>query len=272
MRKLHVDRLPDNPLEHMEPAPIEVFVPATRKDFDVLPMVLESLKFGISNPIERVVICSPQPLNSFAKNRVYDFELTFLQDCDLLSAESRSRIEKASDARPASSSAGWMVQQALKFSYAMASGLPGVLVLDADTLLLGRRNFLSSSGLQLLLPSYEYHRPYERNFRAVFEAGSDTVGLSFVTHHQLFQPWIVTEMFQNEQRIVDWLTLTNKRTVLSPVSEYHTYGRFITQFKGEMNYRLGAFKNSPMPRTEFEPNDLGEINALSLSLHSYLQP
>ena len=269
-RKLHVDRLPDNPLEQMEPAPIEVFIPATRKDYDVLPFVLESLKLGISNPIERVVICSPEPLDSSVRGQEFDFPLSCIQDCDLLSRDSLLRIETASRARASVSGSGWMVQQALKFSYAMGSSASGVLILDADTLLFGRRNFLSSSGSQLLSPSYEYHRPYERNFKAVFKADSDPIGLSFVTHHQLFQPRILREMFLTEKSIVDWLSPTNKRSPQSPVSEYHTYGRFITQFEGA-NYRFGAFKNSLMPRSEFEPKDLRKFNALSVSLHSYLQ-
>ena len=55
---------------------------------------------------------------------------------------------------------GWVLAQYLKIWTVATSESEGVLVLDADTLLLSPRIFLDRSGKQILTPSVEFHRTY----------------------------------------------------------------------------------------------------------------
>ena len=91
------------------------------------------------------------------------------------------------------SRSGWVLQQLLKIYYAKNSESPGILLIDADTVLLKNRVWLDSNSVQILMPTWEHHTPYYDFLRSnSYKLGDDT--FSYVSHHMLIQPKILREM------------------------------------------------------------------------------
>ena len=55
---------------------------------------------------------------------------------------------------------GWTLQQFLKISFVLESSLDAILIVDADTVLLEERSWISDSGRQILTPSDEFNISY----------------------------------------------------------------------------------------------------------------
>jgi hypothetical protein len=139
---------------------------------------------------------------------------------------------------------GWVKQQVLKLAFVARSASEGVLVLDADTILLQPKVWLDGQR-QLLAVADEYHRPYVEHTNRCLGTSCVDEGISWVTHHQLMQPRVVRAMLaviverhgdvahadQGEFLDVDgaleaWIRVGDY-TESSAVSEYHMYGAFL---------------------------------------------
>jgi hypothetical protein len=184
---------------------------------------------------------------------------------------------------------GWVTQQLLKFQGVARSHQDGVLVVDADTVLLRPRTWLAGSR-QLLVPVHEFHPPYEEHYQRVFGRAGRPATVSWVAHHQLMRPSIVKAMFgvtqsERSQKLGEWVQAADFSQA-SALSEYHSYGRWI-ETRASGDYVLGRWGNARMPRQGVEAlgasgaassqDTLGRLRAefpthLSVSMHSYLPP
>ena len=268
VRAHFVDSLPFDPLASFEPAPIEVFIPSSPRDLDVAGAAISGAMKYITNPIEKIVIATPNPseFRDLSTNALTHIS----SDEEVLGESLLSEILRVSKRWEDRIPGGWFVQQALKIEFARKSKSAGVLVIDSDTVLIRPRNFLDTRGIQILSPSYELHSPYVDHFKSYFKLPHRESKLSFVTHHQLLQPSIVREMFPNSEAVLRWCSSGDDNSHSSPVSEYHSYGEYLNVMFPEQRV-LSSFRNAPMPRSEihklytFKEQELG-----SISFHGYV--
>lgn len=278
---------PSNPLDSSKDLPsIEVLIPCVARDAAIVSVALDSTAIGIVNPIERVVILAP----------VGDHQVLSPLMCDgvqLVSDEEQDlpRTFGAVEELVPPNRRGWVKQQVLKLGFVARSASDGVLVLDADTILLQPRVWLDKHR-QILAVAHEYHLPYlAHTERCLGPYGIDE-GISWVTHHQLMQPRIVramlgvilercghqvnvaeTSTFEVDKALEAWVR-SGDFTKPSAISEYHTYGAYLRRSEGQ-NCVVARWSN-----TAFSPSEIDlQLPAiarhfdtwLSASGHAYLK-
>lgn len=262
---------PTNPLGDSSDLPeIDLLVVAARKDFITLPWAISYAHQFSENPIKTTTVVTP----SWDVDNLPHFDVAVAikadEEClsnDLLLAVNNNHPPERR---------GWILQQAITFSELRDSGVSGVLVMDADTLLLRKRAFLAPDSRQLLMVPNRYHEEYERHASRVWGQRSRYHGLSFVTHHQLMQPRIVREMFNDEEELCRWVA-TGDMAQKSPISEYHSYGRWLTENYPELSIlgRWGNFApryhsgDDSDIRASVEEVSVENIPPLSISFHHY---
>ena len=267
-----VDSLqPKNPIsDRTHLPPIEIVVPTARKDLELIPAVRDFALRMVQNPVSYVAFVVP--------TRDLATAVSIAPSATIMDEAARlpgALVEAVNRHHPLGRNS-WILQQVIKLHSVWTSESRGVLVVDGDTLLTRSRAFLADNQKQLLSFSHEFHRPYERHASQVWGARRRFLGFSFVTHHQLMQPWIVRRMFPHLRDLVSWITAASTAES-SPVSEYHSYGRWLSD-----NYpslvTLARWKNTGAPRSSFaslDPQNLREEIATrfpdnySVSLHSY---
>jgi hypothetical protein len=226
---------PIDPLARLaEPATIDIVVPFVEKDLPALRSVVAGILTSVRNPIGNFFLVTPGNESSSAPRFVNpgahkelqiilkDFpSLTVRFDREALGPElSRELLD--GDQGP---TGGWHLQQVLKLSLARASSQAGTLIVDADTVLLSSKTWLTEEGVQLLQFSEEFHQPYMDHFRGFFNVPK-SLGVSFVTHYQLMQSDVVNEMFPDTESLLSWLRFGESDSSLK-ISEYESYGSFV---------------------------------------------
>lgn len=212
---------PKNPLGRASlPSPIEVLWVAARKDFGALEISIQSLRHVRNEIRDRTIVVPSKDYrlatSLFRGVSVLD-ESTFLP----------KKLRDAVETHHPGGRRGWILQQVLGLEYIRNSRRPGVLWIDADTVLTKSRVFLARDGRQLLSISTEFNQDYEDHARKIWPYSPKLPGISFVTHHQLMQPRLVREMFPTLGALISWVEAGSLDSQ-SPISEFHSYGRFIT--------------------------------------------
>lgn len=268
-RKVLIDRLPVDPILDQMLPPIEVMIPVGPSDIHKLPLTLAGIKKNVGNPISEVTLVTPNRLALM--ETLPSFDLPIMEDSEVLGKETLNQVNKISSRWSTRIPRGWFIQQLVKLAFVRNSNSAGVLIVDSETVLLRKRNFLGSNGMQLLIPSYEFHKPYEAHYALFFKnmrKFPTRSRLSYVAHHQLFQPSIIREMFVDKDSLTAWLRSGDTNSRSSPVSEYHCYGRYITENYPE-KVALGSFRNiaSSYRTSDFSRFDSKKLN--SVSFHEY---
>ena len=222
-RKIAEALLPSNPLTIDEKLPeISVMIPVIGKDFSTINLVIEKIVENSSNPISliTVVYAREKPIVDSFPN----LHVRLVAELDLIPDQIEERIERYPKERR-----GWVRQQVIKFLVAATNDSTATLVCDSDTFLTQNRIWVNGQGIQQLQISHEYSTDYEKHFLDFFGGVPDESSkISFVTHHQLMQKDVLHEMFgEGMAGLIGWLELGNIELV-SPISEYHSYGRFIS--------------------------------------------
>lgn len=129
----------------------------------------------------------------------------------------------------------WILQQCLKTIYVAGQKSP-VLILDCDTLITKKIDFLPDGKNLLLVGSKEhshYHFPYSAQFSKYM--GVEATPINFVHHCQIQFPEIVKEIYSKDtiRGINRWLLAGLKPFEFSAVSEFQTYGEFMFSYYPE---------------------------------------
>lgn len=269
-RKLLDRLLPVNPLDAASPLPnIELLIVAHPKDFGQLSLTIQSAISASNNKVEKIYLVVPDGSETALPRLAFDV---------VTEAESNLLSKSLSDAakrNSPSNRSGWMIQQVIKLNFVRKSEAKGILVVDADTALIKRRTFLDAAGAQLLHISSDYRFEYERHSRAMWGRRKRLKGTSFVTHYQLMQPSILREMFPEETSLINWLRSADP-TNKSPVSEYHSYGRFLCDNHWDQ-VSLATWSNKSVSRESMAKAKLNASrlatafpSSASISFHSYV--
>lgn len=264
-----------NPLESYDELPeIEILIPCTSKDFEMLSFSISSVVTNSNNPISKVTLVTPTKDFQEAKSGFPELEI--LSDEEVLSSSLISEVKKTvPDDRW-----GWTIQQLIKVAFARASKSKGVLIWDSDTILTLPTTWLTSSGKQLMMFSHEYHLPYVKNTEDFWGEQGASVGMSFVTHHQLMKPTILIEMFPDDEiSIAQWIKSCDWESG-SAFSEYHSYGTWLSNTYPD-DFSMGVWGNQSDFRGNFFNGSTNQDSisfwvskkhrgARSISLHDYM--
>ena len=270
-------------------APIDLVVPFVEKDLRSLELVIEHVVKNVRNPIEHVILITPRNREGTGPRFVRDESTDILNsilarrplveirfDQDVLGTEILQELEERFGR--GDRNAGWVTQQLIKFSAAVASTARASLILDADTLLLSPKTWLTSEGKQLLQVANEYHKDFMTHVFHYFQVPKK-LKLSFVTHHQLMQTDVVREMFPHGARsLLDWWK-SSTDSIGRDLGDYEAYGAFLAHHHPD-RVAFGSFANLFSPHLTWFLEDLAASGSstralipgyCSVSFHSWAQ-
>lgn len=279
LRQLRALRLSEeNRLPSPTFPPIDLLSVAAGKDLETLVLCLKSaIKYSM-NPISQVtVICPSHEVKRFERELLDDnfqSQIIIVDEDTVLPYGFRSKVKEHFGNRY-----GWVLQQFLSLDYILNSPKAGVLLINADTIMLRQVHWLSENGDQTLMVSTEYHGPY-------YELLSKLLNFpkfpryTFITHHMLFQPALLRRIFEkrgycNSMEILDAVIPLVKPNELSPLCiEFEPYGQGMIQDFPEKTY-LRKFANCGIPRSkenlEMTEGAIGKLPQYnSVSFHDYL--
>lgn len=252
-----------HPLGKLSTSSISVVIPCHPKDIAILSLTLEGLERNCLNPISEVIIVSPDELEI---DKIEKLSLRFINDRTVVSSEI---IKIIKDNFP-TSKFGWVFQQILKIRTATDfSQAENILIIDSDTILTKPTLFVEGH-CQVLNISREYHRQYIKQYQDFSKTNFD-LGLSFVTHYQLWQRDILEKLWSSD-RLVEWLLCADKSSE-SSVSEYQSYGSYLIQ-NYPQRFKFSQWGNAEVSRTLTDNLSYEGISGLfpgarSISIHSY---
>jgi hypothetical protein len=264
--------------------PLEVLIVSSHKDLEVLPYTIESILNKCVNPIDCVTLIVPKkalnPASRILENITHS-TVTFcvLDEEKLVSQDFRIHLKERYGDRY-----GWVLQQVLKLNYVLNCDRRGLLIVDADTILLKKTGFLQFDGRQTLLVSSELHKMYFHKLKLLGFSLTEP-WISTVTHHMLFQPSLLktalneihAKSAEDVIRALESKDLT-PNDVLSPFSiDYELYGQWmINNERGKVSLKLTQNIELKRDLKSFEQvkellsEDQLNLKFASASLHSYL--
>jgi hypothetical protein len=225
-----------NDIDSSESPPIEILFIAARKDFRTLEVAINGVIETCPQEISRISIVVPvQDLEHceavVASCAPSEIEIKIRSESSVLDESLANLIFSRFEAR-----GGWILQQVLKLEYVRSSASAGVLIIDADTILVKNRTWLNSDGIQALMPSWEYHRPYF-NFLSTLTPFKSLAPFfpkfSFISHHMLMQPNVVKEIYlscgwNDPKTLVQFICQLSNIDSQSPISiDYELYGHYL---------------------------------------------
>ena len=279
-RFLFANQIPnsDNLLNSEHPPDIVIAVVVASKDFHLLKSCIEFAVKNSINPVEKVFLITPndekEKCLEFTKNLNILVPIIIKSEDFLIPEADRNKLRLFFGDKY-----GWILQQLLKISFAKEQDSSGVLIVDADTVILKPTLWLDQNLKQLLLVSNEFHSPYYIFLKKI--------GLikrkpkyTFITHHMLFQKKFLNNILNlvcggSISKLIDLIISLADNENPSPVCvEYELYGQGMFNFFSE-SIILSRFCNIPI---KYEPGKAIDhsLNTdytgkyKSISLHSYL--
>ncbi len=257
---------------------IEVFLPSTLKDLDVLTYAIKSCHSNSLNPISRISIAVPEhEVQEFKEALIPlgDLNIQIENETNLIGARTVRKIRETFGSR-----SGWVIAEFLKLNFVVKSDSPGVLVLDSDTILLQPQLWLDADGKQPIFPVQERENVY---FDLLEKLGIEMEGVkySFMSHYMLIQPEIYKSMFTEMANSDEELLLEKIITNRDPASKspfcicfeaYAHFGlakfaeRFLFSKWSNFGIKRNIFLNNPELTIEY----FSKSRMKSLSVHAYL--
>jgi hypothetical protein len=258
---------------------LEILFVSTQKDFQLLPLAIEfALNAASDFSVLSITVIAPDKYVSEVRDLVKDHEVTVEGESLYFDEDTVRKLKNSFLGR-----FGWVLQQLLKLRFVLGSKASGVLIIDSDTILLEKRNWLGNDGSQLLTPTWEYHKPYYEflNSIGICEVNPE---YTFVSHHMLMQPKIVNELFEyvgwkDSAGLIDFISSMSISDEQSPFSlDYELYAQYLYS-KYPEKVVLGKWSNKSIAINISSENSYLLINDevkkhsgrfASLSFHSYL--
>lgn len=246
---------------------LNVLIVSHSKDFHILPYSLGAAKkhtrhhslsvFSVIVPDRDFMACKKLIQST-------SLDVNVLKESDLISSLEMSKLRNSLGER-----AGWVIQQLLKIRFVLSANTEATLVIDADTILLMDRVWIDQFGVQVLTPTWEYHKPYYvfLNLRGISPVNPK---YTFVSHHMLLQKYILIEALSyaglaDDKLLVDDLLETRNGKDMSPFSiDYELYAQYIFSRYPEM-INLERWGNLSLE--ELRVNKFAGY--ASVSIHSY---
>ena len=273
-----------DPLGEIHPSPIEIYFLVASKDLLILPYSIVAAISSTTNVIQKITVVCPSNIkhevsarienisNATTKQIMVETDEEVLRRCDISDFNFCSSVSK---------------METLKLCVTMNT-FKNALIVDADTLLLRKRNWLSNQ-TQITPIAQEYLFGHNIFFNRFFKVQSNS-GIGFVTHHGLLRGEAVTELVENCGGIsalafaIDYGVKVGWDSEIGFPSEWQLYGEFLATRKAKHSAVVAGFANLGISRNVLSLSDspshsdcLIVINKLlsaapklgSLSLHAY---
>lgn len=251
---------------------VEILFVCTGKDLVVLPAAISAaMSATSSHDITKITVVVPPNIVNEVKNSCVHLgsALEVVSEESLIPHHIFNKLNACFYER-----AGWVYQQLLKIEYVSNSKADGVLVCDADTLLIQPRMWLNSDGQQILTPTWEWHPSYYE-FLSKFGLTPLRPMYTFVPHHMLMQPVFMIaarELLQwgSIENAVDCLISNRKEQDPSPFSiDYELYAQYLFKFHPE-KVILSKWSNLALVRNDQNLNTALSGKYNSVSFHDHL--
>jgi hypothetical protein len=261
---------------------IELMICAVEKDFPQLELCIGQAIKHSTNPISAVSVIVPSHQVNSCKswlNKItahLNVQLQVLNEDSLISDKSRTQLRTS-----LGEAYGWGLQQFLTVAFVLQSRSPGVLAVNADTLVLQRRAWLLSNGSQELLVSSEYHRPYYEVLRKINPDLSEIV-FTFICHQMLFQPNLLRQFLlrvgiNDVEQFINKTLSSADCSLRSPFCiEFEFYAQSMYRYRGNQ-IQLIRFGNIPYELSNDARESVNQVADLekkcefnSISKHSWL--
>lgn len=209
---------------------IDVVIPTIDKDFEILSLVIESLK-NIGNKINKIYVVSP------AKETIINFcnekKLKFVDELSVLGFSKENIRDYSMNGKDRR---GWLFQQFLKYGMKDLVEQDNYLVLDSDTILTNTNTFIEE-GKFIFFKNTEWHKQYFKVFKKIFGYKNKNF-TSFTSHMMIFNKKYLTEMLleieqehsDNEGEQNKWYNIIYNnidKKEMSSVSDYENYGQWM---------------------------------------------
>ncbi len=247
---------------------IDVVIPTISKDFEILALVVQSLKF-VEQRVNKIYIVAPK--DGYIERFCIDNNLNFVDEISVLGF-GKSYIHYRVDGKDRS---GWLFQQILKLSGDRFVEMDDYLVVDSDTVYVNRNCFVCDEKY-VFYANEEWHQPYFYSFRRLFGYDAPTKW-SLTSHMMIFNKGLLGQMKRDieartQQTWFDAYIATSSPTEQSCVSDYDTYANWVLCNHQE-KVLVRPFYNRNVPRS-----NMNTLEALcetyrtqhSISFHSYL--
>lgn len=279
-RFIKINKLPNNPLSSLELdlPKIELLLVTKSQDIDVLEIVITQALINSLNPITAINIIVPNKdvtnVSNLLSEKFYSNLIIVLSEDNVISEDIRNKIK-----HEFGNLYGWILQQLIKIWSVVNSESAGILVLDADTILLSPKIFLDKFENQILQPTFEYHLPYYR-FLNNYKPNFGKFENSFISHHMLMQPKFAKEAFRiisfSLDNFVNEICNKYDKSEKNPICiEFEVYAQFmITNLRNKV--RLSKWSNLSVKRSKIlDSNGNYDFSAYinkfnSISTHSWL--
>lgn len=244
--------------------PIDVIVPTVDKDFDVLEIVIDSIRRYVCHPIKQIVIIAPQSdaIEHFARKK----DCTYFCEEDLVEYSIKDSICYCVNNI---NRTNWLYQQLLKLSCDRISISDFFLIVDSDTFFNRPIKFIHNRKM-IMNHSDEYHKPYYEVFEKILYEKAVS-SMSFVAHHMLFSKKYLIELknlieLLHNKKWINVILEQTDYTNLSGFSEYELYGHYMLIHHRRLIKEEYWFNESIYSFTEIKsvPKYIKTI-----SLHSY---
>ncbi len=247
---------------------IDIVIPTISKDFEILSLVVQSLRF-VEQRVNKIYIVAPK--DPRIEKFCIDNNLTFVDEISVLGF-GKNYIHYCVDGKDRS---GWLFQQLLKLSGDRFVEMDDYLVVDSDTVYVNRNCFVCK-GKYVLYANEEWHQPYFRSFRHLFGYDAPTKW-SLTSHMMIFNKNLLGQMkreleARTQQSWFDAYISTSSRTEQSCVSDYDTYANWMLRNYPEKAL-IRPFYNQNVLRSDIKALDVlcaTYRSQHSISFHSYL--
>lgn len=280
IREFNAISLPTTPITKTTSLPsIEILCVVAGKDLEMLPIVISQAIKCSENEVSKVTVITRTSDFNKCFETIESLKLSInwevLDENLQISETVRAKTKIVFGTRY-----GWVLQQFLAVNFMLSSKAEGILLVNADTILLRKMTWLNVEKVQPLMASTEYHAPY-------YELLSKLIGspihprFTFITHHMLFQPTIFREIFvhweiSSLENLLERVLLNMNSDNQSPMCvEFELYAQGTLLLHPE-RVELKKFCNTTWKRTQtnlIKLNQVIENNKSaswnSISLHDY---
>lgn len=205
--------------------PIDVLIPTTLKDLDILEYSVNSVRKNVKHPIKQIFIVAPD--EESIREIALKLGCVFVDEAKAVNGLTKKDIHYNVNGVDRS---GWLLQQLIKLSADEIAHEDFILVMDSDTIVNRPLQFMFKNKT-ILNVSDEHYSTYYDVYRKLM--GEDVISnKSFVAHNMLFSKQVLKEMKEHieslhQTRWVDAILRNVDYNDISGFSEYETYGNYL---------------------------------------------
>lgn len=219
--------------------PIDVVLIATKKDFNVVPYSVESIKKYLKQPINRIVLISSK--TEKAEKLAIELGMEFIDENKLLNLKDFVSWVKENNLKYNFANINWYYQQFLKLLYYKESKSEYYFVIDADIVM--NRPFVLVTDDRIntfFIGQNDAHKISETSIKKLLGDDQFVPEFSYIADLMCFNKEIVKEMLNKIEKRFN--TEFYKAAILveqnsdARFSEYEMYGSYANHNSNNNNY------------------------------------